>query len=425
MVYSRSDEAEIIFLNEQNYPEYRDKILEIQKRVYDPVQQNPPEEFDSLFTPSEISPLAIAVLHEQQIIAMATCGPIGKFQQRRGVATDPWLNAPAISYMLDLTIEQTQPTGLSRVLKNAIVQLAASRGITAIHGRNRDRLGREMWAINLSLGAFEIQHLPNDHSDEHEQQDCFYYRLPIAWNPSHPKELPFLTVGKEQLTPDYVRRNAPTLVNKVCLSNFVNEEFLMDLTSVSKTLPDSLQRIYTSSSLSEAVDKMAKAIWLGRKPANKLATVEGHYFGEGSFLSRTLSGIGDPYFDAARLDQSNELPAQLKELLQEEKLLAFFVEPRKFADQTNLLAECVRVCRENKTPIVYNETGPEFGTTSQFSRIPELTPCGGIAWLGGAMALTYCSHELFVDDPLMLISTWDGDAYSLARFAEAMRQHHD
>ena len=32
------------------------------------------------------------------------------------------------------------------------------------------------------------------------------------------------------------------------------------------------------------------------------------------------------------------------------------------------------------------------------------------------MALTYVRDYLFVDDPLMLISTWDGDVLSLAQF---------
>jgi hypothetical protein len=88
----------------------------------------------------------------------------------------------------------------------------------------------------------------------------------------------------------------------------------------------------------------------------------------------------------------------------------------------DLLAECVGVCRRFDTPIVFNETGPRFGSDGQMSRREELRPDGGMAWLGGQMALTYLSDSLFVDDPLLLISTWDGDAYCLARYAETMRQ---
>ena len=38
------------------------------------------------------------------------------------------------------------------------------------------------------------------------------------------------------------------------------------------------------------------------------------------------------------------------------------------------------------------------------------------------MAVCYLSQDYFVDTPLMFISTWDGDVFSLAQFHRTMRQ---
>ena len=332
--------------------------------------------------------------------------------------------------MLDRTVAPDyRARGLGRILKNAILMLAAERGIEAIHGRNRDRLARAMWAINLSLGGFETRHLVDDYPDDEPHRDCIYYRCPLAWQlPTGPSPLPFSQLDINLIDADYFMRNAPALVNKICLSNFVTPSFLDDLETVSQTLPSPLRHVYTASSLAEAVDKVAKASWLKRQPRHRMLTMEGHYFGEGSFLARSLSGIGDPYFDVQRLD-SEAVSEQLRQRLHEDCWLAVFVQTELFAGRLDQLADCIEVCRDAGVPIVVNETGPRFGTDEQASRLLfqsfNLLPDAGVAWLGGQMSLTYTNDFLFADDPLLLISTWDGDAYSLARFAETLRQQND
>lgn len=410
----------IVLLNAENYSQFRDRILRMQDDVYEPARRSPPEEFDSLFNGTVQTP-AILVLAEEKIIAMAFCGPLSTFRQERGVPEDPYVDDEDVFYMLDLTVAETFRGGTGTAMKNAIALLAADMGVSAVHGRNRDRHARGMWAINLGLGGYETQHLFDDYPDNDQYRDCLYYRMLLSWEQSKNQTLPFATLDTGKLSECFVARNLPTIVNKVCLSNFATGSFLDDLQFVAKTLPRSIRRIYTASSLSESIDKIAKAIWMKRKPANRLLTIAGHYFGEGSFLSRSLSGVGEAFFEATRLE-SDKIEEQLESCLSTEQWLGLFVQTERFVGQEQKLAACVAACRAHSVPIIFNETGPRFGTKSQLSRQEGLLPDAGVAWLGGQMALAYTGDSFYADNPLLLISTWDGDAYALARFAETMKQ---
>lgn len=424
------EEVNIVFLDKNNYPDYRARIVQMQSEVYEPARQTPPEEFDLLFKDdSSIEACAILVLRNERIIGMGLCGPLHNFQQERGVTSDPFFETPNIFYMVDLTIEESfRGAGLGRTIKSAIAMLAKSKGVVAIHGRNRDRMARGMWAINLSNGSYEIQHLVDDYPDNEKHRNCIYYRSPLAWNDERSEgSKEFLPLGqtRSELSEQFVARNMPALTNKLCLSNFVTHEFLDDLNTVTKTLPESLRHVYTASSLSESVDKVSKAIWVHRAPRTRLLTITGSYFGETSFLTRSLSGVGRAYFDTLRLPKSNMVSA-LQSAMQIDDWLAFYLDLNLPGLDDDMIAETIHCCRERGVPVVVNETGPLFGTEGQYTRRfadqVELLPDAGVAWLGGQMALSYTTDQLFSDKPLMLISTWDGDAYALARYAEAMRQ---
>ena len=43
-------------------------------------------------------------------------------------------------------------------------------------------MARGMWAINMSLGSFELQRLVDDYPDDGLFRDCIYYRCPLEWN---------------------------------------------------------------------------------------------------------------------------------------------------------------------------------------------------------------------------------------------------
>ena len=52
---------------------------------------------------------------------------------------------------------------------------------------------------------------------------------------------------------------------------------------------------------------------------------------------------------------------------------------------------------------------------------PELRPDIGMSFLGAQAGMVFTKSELFLDKPLMLISTWDGDEFSFANYVTAAK----
>ena len=106
-----------------------------------------------------------------------------------------------------------------------------------------------------------------------------------------------------------------------------------------------------------------------------------------------------------------------------------FVEPLARRTMRRLAPEhlqrMVELCRAHETPIVYNDTASLFyrysETAFSASGVAGLEPDATIAFLGGQMALVGCADKLFLDQPLLLISTWEGDACSLGQFYQALQ----
>lgn len=427
-----SKDCEVVSLDRDNYGDYRDRILAMQAKVYEPARQSPPEEFDTVFESD--NPLAILVLSGEEIVAMAFAGPLAEYEQMRGVLADPHREDPRVYYSVDLTIAEGYRGGLGRAMKQAMTLLALSSGVTALHGRNRDRLAAGMWAINLSLGAHTTQRLRDDYPDQGPHRDCLYYRCETAW-PEPPVDLGAgieAPLGPAHLDREFVQRNLPVLVNKLTLSNFVTDDFLTHLEGVSQAFPDSLRRFYTASGLSEAVDKIVKVLWRHRQPRTGLLTIEGADFGSGSFMARSLSGSGEAYFPTERLpvpegEGDEAFFDRLEGRLDSDELLGVFVEPLMRRTMTPLppdaLRRIVKSCRERGVPVVFNDTASFFYryTADAFgaSGVEGAEPDAVVGYLGGQTALVGASEAFFLADPLLLISTWDGDALSLAQFHRA------
>ncbi len=432
---TRGLELAVTAIDKHNYPKYRDQILHLQSEVYEESRRSTGDEFDQLF--QSTNPLGLAILKDRIVVGMAFAGQLGLFRDVSGVADDPHVDDPDVGYMLDLTVAPCHYGMLGRLLKRAMLLMAQTNGYTAMHGRNRDRLAAGMWAINLSLGSYCTSYLERDYPDQHAHRDCFYYRCPTVWQ----KPTVNLSTGIEQpldvdqLDRPFVADQMPAMINKLTLSNFVTEPYLVHLEQVADIFPESLRHLYTANGLSEATDKIAKVLWKHRQPRNTLLTIEGSHFGSGSLLSRSLSGIGDPYFCVNRLpsplatDDATYLAA-LETELQSESLMALFVEPFLRQSLTPLpqpiLAQTIKLCHQYDVPIVFNDTVSTFYRYDRrgfsASSIDGLTPDASIVFLGGQMALAACSPKLFLDTPLLLISTWEGDAFSLAQFHRAMRE---
>jgi acetylornithine/succinyldiaminopimelate/putrescine aminotransferase len=162
--------------------------------------------------------------------------------------------------------------------------------------------------------------------------------------------------------------------------------------------------------------------------------MRGHFFGDTTMLSRSLSGLGETTFDVQLLepprDESDaEQLSLIKRALHQDQVLALFVEPLRCRSMERMDVGCLsrirEFCSTAGVPLIYHESAAMFYRFSNrafsASGLPGIEPDGVVASLGGQAALAGLREEWFVADPLKLISTWDGDGLSLAKFAAAAR----
>jgi len=421
-------DAEVVFLTEANWSDYRQQVWDLQGIIYEPLRQTEIEKFDKLIQANNA--LAIAVVKDGAIISMAFAAPPANFPDEGGVAEDPWFNDRQTIYMLDLTVVPEYRGRLGRTMKQAFCLAAQAKGLQAIQGRNRDRLARGMWAINLSLGSYCTRVLKDDYQDEHPNRDCLMYRCELDWKdePIHLSSGVSQPLDSLDLNEDFCHANLSLVTNKLTLSNFVTADYLRQLDRVFGLLPENLRHGYTASGMSECVDKLVKSIWLARRPKQKMIVIGSAYFGHGSFLSRTLSGVDDSLFASTTIPVGPGLLGALESALASDDALAVFVEPlgcmsgQRIDKQT--LIEISRLCKKRQTPLVSHDSAGMFhrysSNTFLPSSIPGFQPDAGMIFLGGQMAVSFMTEEYFVDTPLMFISTWDGDCLSLAQFDHAL-----
>ncbi len=173
-----------------------------------------------------------------------------------------------------------------------------------------------------------------------------------------------------------------------------------------------------------------------------MLTFKLHSFGKGSFLSRSLSDHNDPYFKVDHLDtpvaaNHEQILEQIEELTNKNKYLAIWIEPlpQKTMEPVpyKFLIELRRLTKEKGINLVFNETGAQafrFNSKNYFaSNDAAITPDASMVFLGGQAGMAFVRREKFVDKPLMMISTWDGDEFSFASYVRGMErmitQHDD
>ncbi len=427
---------EILEISAKNYDELRREIIQIESDVYEPARQTDISHFDHAI--KNRNGLAFGLKLDRQLVAIVFAAPLSEFPLERGLRVDPYFTDPDTLYMLDCTVRpQYQGHALGLILKVLLSAVATLRGRNRLQGRNRDRLAASMLAINLELGALEQNYIKEDYPDFEPHRDVLYYSIDLSW-PSVPRlDLSCSSARPSAaIAPELSRMKelCPVVVNKICLSNFVSESFLADVKTLATPMKEQLRHLYTTSGQSEACDKAAKTLWFNRdkevfKEAPNFITFKGHYFGAGSFLARSLSGIGETFFNVDHVQDISELKSQLGQ----KKYLALFLEPlcQLTGERFDLskLKEIIKLCHDQGVKVVFNETA-SFGYIADpehfyLSSHPELDVDVTMCYLGGQAGLTFAKEDLFISAPLMMISTWDGDELSFALAADACKRLHD
>ncbi len=432
---------QLIEITADNFLNYRQDIINIEKKVYEPARQTDIEKFEHTVLNHNSLCLGVINKSDKKLMGIAFAGPLKLYPLERGVRMDPNFNQDDSLYMLDVTIDPSlQKSGLGRSLKYALSAMALTKGIRRIQGRNRDRLAGAMININLSLGAIEQSYIREDYPDFETYRDVLYYTTRADWKKPaiHLARATSIPLSLRSLKKDYIDQQMPFAVNKVCLSNFVSEIFLNGVKDVVDGLPENLRHVYTCSGQSEAVDKIAKTIWVKSEPEikakaiTKMLTFENHFFGNGSALARSLSIDNDPYFDVTKLPNPTEFNfSEILKLVEAEFAkgiyLAVWVEPLLQKTMEKIPYEFLRGLRNLSTQfrvaLVFNETASQFFRYSHkhffASSFVEITPDAGLIYCSGQAALAFANENYFLEQPLMMISTWDGDEFSFNTYHHA------
>ena len=425
--------GKVITIGAKNFSVYAVAIKKLQEEVYESARQTPIKEFRRGVMNS--TSVAVGLEVGKELVAISVAVPLSLFSHKRGIVEDPRLYQLDTLYFMDTTVSSSyQGKRVGRILKYIALLMAKGRGVKFIRGKNRVGLAQAMLNVNLSLGSYEYSYLPGYYQDDPSTTgDSWYYSCPLQWtlaplNLSKRVESPL-----EYPSPSLLENQLPYQVNKICLSNFVSDSFLQMLKDIAGQLPSDLQHLYTASGQSECVDKLAKSLWHHSKKSLPMMTFEGHYFGQGTFFARSLSYLSDNFFPVDTLPrpcQENweEILAMISDRLAKDQYGGIWLEPVSQLDLVALerpfLKALVKLCRDKKVPLIYNETASaafSYHKKSYFvSGDDELTPDGGFCYLGGQMGMVFCRPSLWVKSPLMMISTWDGDEFSLAKYHQSM-----
>lgn len=438
--FKNHDDIEFILIDSTNFGQFKQSIQDLQVEIYEPTRQTSIDRFE-VCANSKYG-ICLGVIQKGALKGMLFSSSLNEHPLERGVRQDEDFLDPKSLYVIDTTVSKTtQSLGLGKFLKYAQALIAISRCYNYIKGRNRDQLASSMLNINLSLGAFEQLHLREDYPDFEKYRDVIYYETPLLWNEK-------VNLGNRQnsgingadLNQEFMEQQIPYLMNKVCLSNFVSENFLKHVQAIVKQAPKELRHAYTASGQSECVDKVFKSIIFNTKdtfnPKSKVLTFKGHFFGRGSFLSRTLSEPkNDPFFPVKVLDHPNKENSEnvldeIKDLIKEGKINSIWIEPIRQQDYERVphsfLKKLKKMAHKKSVPVVFNESASQqfsYSDENYFaSNDEEITPDCSFAFLGGQAGIVLCQEKYFVSQPLMMISTWDGDEHAFASYHFAMNK---
>lgn len=399
---ARKHSFDIEVWNAADIEAHRAAIDTLQSSTYEPVRR---ASVDSLFKQaSDPRTLALACVEDGTLAGMCIAVPLD-------MATDlPFFTGDGAKvdrqdlYSTDLTVDSNhRSNGLGLRLK--VEQMIAARlgGFARITSRNRYPEAKAMSRLNLKMGAV-VCHV--SHTDYGGSGTGLYQSLELRR--AHPQLEIF--------------RGKHTLLNKMCLSNFVSAAYVNFLKIWREVLPASLRHVYLSSGESEAVDKWIKTLYAKRPTAHYALSFYGDRFGYGTAASQSLGGKpNEPSpFEWPRLDPQQGAAA-LRDYLQAHatnEVLGIFVEPAGKA----WLPELLELARNHGVPVIFNETQSMLGGFAPgVTWASDLHPPDGFYAFGGnQIALNAVNSEFFISKPLTMISTWDGDEWSLQIFTERL-----
>lgn len=432
-------------LTEENWPLYRQAVMELEEASYEPARRDE-EEFlrKAVCAPGSISSVALSGDH---LVGFQITAPLEHFDQVRGPDQDPARGLGTHLYSADILVsEEVRGQGIGLRLKRRQILRARGQNYQAIRSRNRVGAANAMSSINRSFGGVEVDYFPQCYGED--KAPCIYYSAPLY--AQAPSALA-LSGGVENptgglLSPSSWEDWDLAAINKNSLCNWWTPNMTRYVEWLRMVSP--LGHLYLASGRDEAVDKLVKCLIVSRKGAQTMISFEGSYWGGVTGCARSLSDRrfdsyfpwpllpyphcpGDPFLQVdgpLTESESSCLHSLRQALATPESVLGLAVEPVQQMTGRRLSVRFLRalrqLCDETGVPLVMNESASWAYRGSRelfYCQATGVLPDLLTMFAGGQIGHVLTNDKYFLDKPLMMISTWDGDELSCLRLREQLR----
>lgn len=434
----------IIKLNHDNVKKLIYEIEKIESITYEEGRRDSIEDLLAWLKEENNICLALSLDHsgEEELLAYAFGGPLS-FAKVDGAKQDPLRKKNFTYYSANITVNpKWRSQGYGRILKNEQIKQARSLGYCFMSSRNRLGYAMHMVGINEELGAYKAGVFSNQYGDENGQ--ALYYRLPLKKSYHPIKEYKKSHTIDLRNTTEYIFQDPPASLlddlqnnnlrgmcgTKLTLSNFSSMNQVRYSELVRAVMPLGLNHLYFTSGQGEVVDKALRALRFYRRDADMVIGFSHQYFGHTTAGARSLSHNETSYFKWPFIPHpevvgEKQSIAELYNILNKynkERILCIVLEligkNNSYTFSDNFLAQLDDIRNSFGIPIVYNETvssfyrnGQSFFYTDSLKVKPNL-----ILWFcSGQLGHVLTDDQYYVEKPLTLISTWDGDDISIMR----------
>jgi len=169
---------EIVCLDYALWSKNQSAIMEIEVASYEPKRRHTHEFLVDTVRSSKNA--SLAAFYGNKVVGYCFAGPLKLFPHKRGTQTDPNFGRGNTLYSADLAVtDEFRNRGLARRLKTKQMDLAIRNGYDFIAGRNRVGIAKDIWRINLSLGAKSVQYLKDEYDDDLGPRDCQYFQIDL------------------------------------------------------------------------------------------------------------------------------------------------------------------------------------------------------------------------------------------------------
>lgn len=441
-----SEEYQIQVMSPADWAKHKPKLIDLEKEIFEPERRESEKDLDSWAIMPDALTLLATNKETGDLLGFSTGCPL-EGMNIDGCLQDPNYQKNNTFYSVSLVVtHKTQGKGLGKKLKQEqlfhLSQMLDSNGkhrYDYCTGRQRVGAAEKMMAINESLGAYSIATYDSQYAGDGQ---AVYYRIPLQRPNIHVDSI--LESGMDGMHEAIHHGTFTTAVGtKLTLSNWATPSAVRYVELLKSIAPAPMNHVYSTSGQDELVDKALRSLKVHRPKAKITMTLTDQFFGNISAAATSLSQHEDPKLNwfnwpklphPAKCGVDASLAAIENELVAHppEEIFAFAVELK--GEKSGLevgddfLGPLKNLLDTKNIPLIYSETGSALQKTSPalFKTEPLKTKPNMILWFtGGQQGHIFVDDTYYVDKPLTLISTWDGDEISsrrnIVRIAEWMK----